>query len=63
MHGKADDTIPFAHGEQLFAAAPSPKLSLWVDEATHNDFTWVAGESYGKILREFASLVAEKQRI
>ncbi len=57
MHGKADDTIPFQHGQQLFAAAKEPKLSLWLDEAGHNDVIWVAGEQYAKTLREFAQLL------
>ncbi|MBD2385692.1 alpha/beta hydrolase [Cylindrospermum sp. FACHB-282] len=57
MHGKADEIIPFAHGEKLFAAAQSPKLSLWVEGATHNDFIWVAGERYGKILQEFVKII------
>jgi abhydrolase domain-containing protein 17 len=57
MHGQADDTIPFFHGKQLFAAASSPKLSLWVQEATHNDFVWVAKEKYEKILQDFLRLI------
>ena len=61
MHGKADDTIPFQHGQQLFAAAKEPKLSLWLDEAGHNDVMWVAGEQYAKTLREFAQLVQISQ--
>lgn len=61
IHGKADDTIPFSHGQQLFAAARPPKLSLWVDEAGHNDLMWVAGEQYGKILEDFAQLIKQTQ--
>ena len=62
MHGKGDRVIPFRHGEKLFAAAPKPKLSLWVEEAGHNDFIWVAGERYGDTLREFAGLVAQNKK-
>jgi len=61
MHGKADEIIPFSHGQKLYAAAPLQKLSLWVEEATHNDFFWVAGAKYGKILREFTDLVSRSQ--
>lgn len=57
MHGKADDTIPFSHGQQLFGAVKSAKLSLWVDEAGHNNFMWVAGKQYGETLRDFVQLV------
>ena len=62
MHGKADDIIPFQHGQKLFAAANEPKLSLWVEQAGHNDFMWVAGEQYADILRKFAQLVEKSQR-
>jgi len=61
MHGKADDTIPFAHGQQLFAAVKSPKLSLWVDEAGHNDLMWVAGQRYAETLGKFAQLIKQTQ--
>ncbi|MUG98993.1 alpha/beta fold hydrolase [Scytonema sp. UIC 10036] len=63
MHGRADETIPFSHGEQLFAAAPSPKLFLWVNEATHNDFMWVAGERYDNIFQDFVKLVERHSHI
>ena len=57
MHGKADEVVPFSHGQKLFAAAGEPKRYLWVDEAGHNDFIWVAGDRYSSTLREFAQLV------
>ena len=59
MHGKADEVIPFQHGQKLLAAANEPKLSLWVDEAGHNDLMWVAGEQYAKTLRQFAQLIQQ----
>ncbi|WP_228060732.1 MULTISPECIES: alpha/beta hydrolase [unclassified Coleofasciculus] len=61
IHGKADEIIPFSHGQNLFAAAPEPKLSLWVDDASHNDLMWVAGEEYEEILREFKQLVGLRE--
>ncbi|MCC5644320.1 alpha/beta hydrolase [Nostoc sp. CHAB 5824] len=63
IHGKADDIIPFAHGEKLFNAAISPKLYLWVEEANHNDLFWVAEEKYQKTLQEFTSLVKANQQL
>ncbi|WP_414579650.1 alpha/beta hydrolase [Anabaena sp. CCY 9402-a] len=63
MHGKADEIIPFTHAENLYAAAPSPKLSLWVEDANHNDFLWVAGERYNKSLKEFTKLVSEHKSL
>ncbi|MEH1850701.1 MAG: alpha/beta hydrolase [Nostoc sp.] len=57
IHGKADDIIPFTHGERLFNAAISPKLYLWVEKANHNDLFWVAEEKYRQTLQEFTRLV------
>jgi fermentation-respiration switch protein FrsA (DUF1100 family) len=57
MHGKADQTIPLHHGQTLYAAAPEPKRSLWVPEADHNDFPWVAGENLPRTLAAFEELV------
>lgn len=59
MHGKADTVIPFAHGQELFAAANEPKRYLWVDAAGHNDLMDVAGEKYTKALREFSGLLLQ----
>ncbi|MBD2014764.1 alpha/beta hydrolase [Microcoleus sp. FACHB-53] len=59
MHGKADEIIPFQHGQKLLAAANEPKFSLWVDEASHNDLMWVAGDQYAAALRKFAQLVGQ----
>ena len=57
IHGKTDEIIPFSHGEKLFAAVSSPKLSFWVEKASHNDLSFVAGEKYWEILKKFADLV------
>src|SRR5919199_1865530 len=59
MHGKADEVISFQHGQKLFAAVSEPKLSLWVDEAGHNDLMWAAGEQYAATLRKFVQLVGQ----
>ncbi|MBE9116013.1 alpha/beta hydrolase [Lusitaniella coriacea LEGE 07157] len=56
MHGQADSTIPIEHGKTLYNAAPEPKLSLWVAEAGHDDFTWVAGERHQQALLSFQTL-------
>jgi abhydrolase domain-containing protein 17 len=58
IHGTADTTVPFSHGQQLFRAAPEPKSSLWVEGATHNDLVWVAGERYPQVLQEFARFLS-----
>ncbi len=58
MHGQMDSVVPFSHGEKLFAATPKAKLSLWIKDGDHNDFTEKAGTNYNRILRKFVSLVA-----
>ncbi len=61
MHGQADRTIPFHHGQMLYEAASEPKLSLWVAGAGHDDFTEVAGDRLQQTLLAFQKLV-EKHR-
>jgi fermentation-respiration switch protein FrsA (DUF1100 family) len=53
IHGTADQTIPFSHGQKLFAAAPEPKYRLWVEGAGHNDLVETAGEAYWQALERF----------
>ena len=62
MHGRVDEVIPFQHGQQLFATASEPKLALWVDDASHNDFMWAAAERYGKTLQEFVELIVRSHQ-
>jgi abhydrolase domain-containing protein 17 len=57
MHGQADQTIPIQHGQTLFEAASEPKMSLWIAEAGHNDFTEVAGKRLQQTLVSFQELV------
>ena len=63
IHGKSDEIIPFSHGEELFAAVSSPKLSFWVEKASHNDLSFVAGEKYWEMLKKFADLVEKNRKI
>ncbi len=57
IHGTRDEVVPFAHGQALYAAAPEPKQSLWVEGAGHNDLEAMAGRSYGEALLGFARLI------
>jgi abhydrolase domain-containing protein 17 len=61
MHGEADADIPVEHGQRLYDAAPEPKLSLWVEGAGHNDFTWVAEEQHQAALVEFQQLIEQSK--
>ncbi|WP_103123510.1 alpha/beta hydrolase [Nostoc cycadae] len=60
MHGQADQTIPIQHGYTLYSAAPDPKMSLWVDGAGHDDFTWIANEKHRKSLAAFEQLIKNR---
>ncbi len=57
MHGRKDEVIPFAQGEELYNTANQPKRNLWVAEAGHNDFIDVAGNDYDRAIMEFQALV------
>ena len=63
IHGKADNIIPFTHGEKLFNAATSPKLYLWVEEANHNDLFSIAEEKSRQTLQEFTNLIKANQEL
>jgi hypothetical protein len=52
FHGVADEVIPFAHGQKLFAAMAEPKRHVWIPEVGHNDIFAVAGD---QIRREILS--------
>jgi fermentation-respiration switch protein FrsA (DUF1100 family) len=56
MHGRADEVIPFRHGEALFDVASEPKRHFWVTGARHNDFITIAGSDYWAALREFSDV-------
>lgn len=61
MHGEADTTIPFSHGQALYATAPEPKQHLWVAEVGH-DFIGPAGDRYWQALLSFQQLVKTHQQ-
>ncbi len=59
IHAREDHTVPFFHGQRLFAGHPGPKQHLWVAEANHNNILEVAPASYWDALARFrASLGA-----
>ncbi|MDA0674728.1 MAG: alpha/beta hydrolase [Cyanobacteria bacterium] len=59
MHGQADTTIPWHHGQALYDAAPGPKAFLWVPGADHNNFEQVAGDRLPQALQAFQALVQQ----
>lgn len=57
IHGRKDDIIPFWHGEKLFKKAIQPKMSCWLNGATHNYIPpedrltyWAAIASFSKLI-------------
>jgi abhydrolase domain-containing protein 17 len=61
MQGQSDRTIPVEHGHTLYEAALEPKMSLWIAEAGHDDFTTVAGNRYHQALSSFQELIKKHQ--
>lgn len=53
IHGEADELIPVAHGQRLFAAARAPKKLYLVPGGHHNDAYSVGGIAYWQQWREF----------
>ncbi len=51
-HSRGDEMIPFAHGQQLFAAAPEPKVFAELTGG-HNDGEGFIEENYRRKLDEF----------
>jgi uncharacterized protein len=54
IHGDRDTIVPIAEGHALFAAAREPKALHVVKGAGHNDLDDVMGESYGRVIAEWA---------
>lgn len=62
MHGKRDEVISFWHGEKLYETANEPKMFLWIDEAGHNDFAFIANERYTNALRDFQAMISKNAK-
>ncbi len=59
MHGREDQVLPFWHGKKLYEAAPGKKTHLWIDDAQHNDYAYVAGSAYFDSFEQFMLMVRE----
>lgn len=57
IHGIRDEIVPFRLGKTLYETAPSPKSFYAVPGAGHNDLFWIAGEEYGRKVRDFLASV------
>lgn len=53
IHGTADATVPFWHGEALYAAITAPKMKLFVDGGQHGGLADFTGPRYWEELKKF----------
>jgi fermentation-respiration switch protein FrsA (DUF1100 family) len=53
LHGTADGTVPFSHGEALYAATTARKMKLFVEGGPHGGLADFAGPSYWEALKKF----------
>lgn len=58
IHSRRDEIIPFAMGEQLFAAAQPPKHKLWLSTSGHNDALFVEHAALMGTIRRFLAELA-----
>ncbi len=58
IHGKADNVIPWRHGQLIYQRANQPKRALWIDNAGHNNTFLIAGKLYLQSMTEFAASIA-----
>jgi len=63
IHGSSDTTIPIGLGEQLFAAANSPKQWLVINGGDHSDLDQVGQRQYQATLRRFKGKYLLQQRV
>jgi abhydrolase domain-containing protein 17 len=59
IHGEADRTVPFSHGQKLYEVARQPKRFLWIPDGDHVDLAETAGDKYDRALQDFQSLVKQ----
>jgi abhydrolase domain-containing protein 17 len=61
IHGEADRTIPFSHGQKLYEVARQPKRFLWVPDGGHMSLAETAGDKYDRAFQDFQSLVEQSK--
>jgi len=54
IHGTADNTVPFWHGEKLYAATSARKEKLFVEGGPHAGLADFTGPRYWEVLRKFS---------
>lgn len=62
VHGTADQIVPAAMSERLYAAAPEPKRLLLIEGASHSNYGGVGMDAYRRTLIEFVALARQTAR-
>jgi uncharacterized protein len=60
IHGTADEVIPVAMGQKLYAAAPEPKQLVVIPGGDHNNLFRVGGQQYLSNLQQFIQTNSQK---
>ncbi|MBD2310082.1 alpha/beta hydrolase [Desertifilum sp. FACHB-1129] len=60
LHGTEDRTIPFSHGQQLYAAANEPKFFIPIEGGEHND---LMGEQYDRAIQDFRRYLSDRANL
>lgn len=55
IHGSADGTVPFWHGERLYDAITAPKMKLFVPGGPHAGLADFVGPAYTETLQKFTA--------
>jgi fermentation-respiration switch protein FrsA (DUF1100 family) len=53
IHGTADNTVPFWHGERVYEAITAPKQKFFVEGGPHAGLADFAGPAYAEALNKF----------
>jgi len=61
IHAREDRTVPFFHGQKLYATHPGPKQHLWVSDAHHNNILEASPLAYWDAIERFRLSLAPAQ--
>jgi uncharacterized protein len=62
VHGTADNVVPPAMSEALYAAAPEPKRLLMIEGANHGNWNGVGLDDWARAIDEFVGVARSTQR-
>ena len=62
VHGTADNVVPPAMSEALYAAAPEPKRLLMIEGANHGNWNGVGLDDWARAIDEFVGVAGGAQR-